>query len=52
MGQPREGMLVQNKKMATPFRNNIRQKNVAVNNLFASNAYQARFDKNICESDG
>jgi hypothetical protein len=59
MGQPSEGLPLQNKKW--PLRSEITQgqKNVAhhasccsgyVRNLFASIAYQAWFDKNVCES--
>jgi hypothetical protein len=58
MGKPSEGMPVQNKKMAVPLRKKIRSEERGtscfrgqVNNLFASNAYQAQIDRNICESD-
>jgi hypothetical protein len=59
MGQPSEGMPLQNKKW--PLRQEITpgQKKVAhsaledkLKNLFTSSAYQAQFDKNIYERDG
>jgi len=52
MGQPSEGLPLQNTEMATSFGCDTSCFRGKVKNLFVSIAYQDRFDKNISESDG
>jgi len=56
MGQPSERLPLQNKKVATPIRNNTMSEECGtscfrgqVTNLFASIPYQDWFDKNMYE---